>query len=238
MHFTKTPIPWYVFVGIIVLYGLILFYGSYSVDSNFFLKTVCSGDSTKKQVALSFDDGPADDYTPQVLEVLKDKNVPAAFFCIGWRVRKNQNIFREVYEAGHVIGNHSFIHTPSFDFFPADKMLNDLQSTDEAIQKVIGLRPGTFRPPYGVTTPAMKKAVARGGYTVIGWNIRSFDTISRDENRLFKKLMRLLKPGGVILLHDTQRITLSVLPRFIDAARNEGYEFVRLDKLLNVQWYA
>ena len=88
MHFTKTPIPWYVFVGIIVLYGLILFYGSYSVDSNFFLKTVCSGDSTKKQVALSFDDGPADDYTPQVLEVLKDKNVPAAFFCIGWRVYK------------------------------------------------------------------------------------------------------------------------------------------------------
>jgi len=78
----------------------------------------------------------------------------------------------------------------------------------------------------------------RGGYTAIGWNIRSLDTIARNDKQLLNKLIRLLRPGAVILLHDTQRITLSILPRFIRAARNEGYEFVRLDELLNVKSYA
>jgi peptidoglycan/xylan/chitin deacetylase (PgdA/CDA1 family) len=84
----------------------------------------------------------------------------------------------------------------------------------------------------------MKLAVENQGYTVIGWNIRSLDTIAKSEQKLLDKLTRLLKPGAVILLHDTQKITLSVLPRFIQAARNEGYEFVRLDRLLNVEVYA
>jgi peptidoglycan/xylan/chitin deacetylase (PgdA/CDA1 family) len=84
----------------------------------------------------------------------------------------------------------------------------------------------------------MKTAVRNQGYTVIGWNIRSFDTMAKSEKKLLDKLTRLLRPGAIILLHDTQRVTLSVLPHFIRAARNEGYEFVRLDKLLNVEVYA
>ena len=91
----------------------------------------------------------------------------------------------------------------------------------------------------GAASPAdMGKVMKAGGYTAIGWNIRSLDTIARNETRLLNKLIRLLKPGAIILLHDTQKITLSILPRFINAARNEGYEFVRLDKLLNVESYA
>ena len=84
----------------------------------------------------------------------------------------------------------------------------------------------------------MKKVMNKGGYTAIGWNIRSLDTMARDDKQLLDKLVRLLKPGAVILLHDTQKITLSILPGFIRAARNEGYEFVRLDKLLNLKSYA
>ncbi|HKH63001.1 MAG TPA: polysaccharide deacetylase family protein [Flavitalea sp.] len=231
-------IPAYLYLGLLLLYIATLAYGSYNVDSNFFMKVICSADTKEKIIALSFDDGPVHEYTPHVLEILKEEKVPAAFFCIGKRIVENENLFRQIHMEGHVIGNHSYSHTPLFDMMPSDRMLEDVQKTDEAIKKSIGLHPKLFRPPYGVTTPAMKKVMNRGGYTAIGWNIRSLDTIARNDKQLLNKLIRLLRPGAVILLHDTQKITLSILPRFIRAARNEGYEFVRLDELLNVKSYA
>jgi peptidoglycan/xylan/chitin deacetylase (PgdA/CDA1 family) len=220
------------------LYSLILFYGSYNVGSNFFVKVLCSANTLEKKIALSFDDGPAQNYTPEILRVLKEQNVAAAFFCIGKRIEENKSLFSQLHEQGHIIGNHSYTHTPVFDLLPAARMQQDMQRAEVAMKQVLGIRPKLFRPPYGVTTPSMKLAVENQGYTVIGWNIRSLDTIAKSEQKLLDKLTRLLKPGAVILLHDTQKITLSVLPRFIQAARNEGYEFVRLDRLLNVEVYA
>ena len=228
----------YIYIGIFILYCAILFYGSYNVGSNFFMKVLCSAATTEKLIAISFDDGPVEQYTRQVLQVLKEQQVPAAFFCIGRRIVENEALFREVHAQGHIIGNHSYSHSPLFDILPGNKMLKDVQMTDTAIRQSIGLQPKLFRPPYGVTTPAMKGVMDKGGYTAIGWNVRSLDTIARSENKLLEKLIRRLRPGAVILLHDTQKITLSVLPRFIRAARNEGYEFVRLDKLLNIKGYA
>ena len=84
----------------------------------------------------------------------------------------------------------------------------------------------------------MKHVMEQGGYTAIGWNIRSLDTMIKDEKKLLKKIVRLLQPGAIVLLHDTSRVTLSVLPALFAEARKQGYEFVRLDKLLNVAPYA
>lgn len=231
-------IPVYAYLLILAFYLGLIFYGSYYIGSNFFLRVVCGANTNDKVVAISFDDGPVQEYTPEVLQVLKEQNVPAAFFCIGKRIVQNENLCRQLHEQGHIIGNHSFSHNPLFDLLPSKKMLQDLKMTDEAIHKLLGFYPSTFRPPYGVTTPGMKKALTAGGYTAIGWNVRSLDTIASNEDKLLKKLMRLLRPGSVILLHDTQKITLSVLPKFIQAARNEGYKFVRLDTMLNINWYA
>lgn len=232
------PVPLYIYLLVLALYVSLLSYGSYYIASNFFVPAVCSANTNEKVVALSFDDGPVQEYTPDVLKVLQEQDVPAAFFCIGKRIVQNENLCRQLHEQGHVIGNHSFSHSPLFDLLPADKMLNDLKRTDDAIHQLLGLYPRTFRPPYGVTTPAMRKVLTVGPYTAIGWNVRSLDTLASNEDKLLKKLMKLLRPGSVILLHDTQRITLSVLPRFIQAARNEGYKFVRLDTMLNIEWYA
>ena len=233
-----TKIPSYIYVGIAVLYGSILFYGSYNVKSNFFLKVICSADIKNKFIAISFDDGPAEPHTAQVLKVLRDEKVPAAFFCIGKQVVDNEELIQQVYHEGHLIGNHSYSHSLFFDMLPSGSMLKDVQMANTVINKSVGVRPKLFRPPYGVTTPAMKRVMTKGGYTAIGWNIRSLDTTAHNEVKLLHKLTRLLRPGAIILLHDTQEITVSILPQFIQAARNEGYEFVRLDKLLNIKSYA
>ena len=231
-------IPLYLYIIAGIIYSLIIFYGSYYVNSNFFMRVLCSGQTNEKHIAISFDDGPVYEYTPHILQVLRENNVPAAFFCIGHRMVEHGELLKQVHDEGHIIGNHSFSHTPMFDLMPAKQMLHDVKKTDMAMKETIGMQPKLFRPPYGVTTPAMKKVMQRGGYAAIGWSIRSYDTMARDPKKLLNKLTRLLKPGAIILLHDTMQVTLSILPQFIQAARNEGYEFVRLDKLLNVKVYA
>ena len=117
-------------------------------------------------------------------------------------------------------------------------MLTDLQRMDAAMSAVTGLQPRLFRPPYGVTNPNLKKAIINGRYTPIGWNIRSLDTVIRDEQKLLKKINEAIKPGAIILFHDTSRTTLAILPAFIRQVKERGYEIVRLDKMLNLQAYA
>ncbi|MEO6316898.1 MAG: polysaccharide deacetylase family protein [Chitinophagaceae bacterium] len=235
---TRYHVPVAVYIILPVLYSCILFYGSYYVGSNFFMKVLCSGDTKTRQIAISFDDGPAADHTAAILEVLKSTRVPAIFFCIGKQVSGKAALLKQIHDEGHIIGNHSFSHHFWFDLFSTAKMMNDLQQMSETVYQTIGMRPKLFRPPYGVTTPNMKTVMQQGSYTAIGWTIRSLDTVIKQEEKLLKKITDKLHPGAIVLLHDTSKTTLSVLPRFIAAARSEGYEFVRLDKLLNVAPYA
>ena len=117
-------------------------------------------------------------------------------------------------------------------------MMRDVNSMTETVQAAVGVSPVLFRPPYGVTTPNMKRVMQQAGYTAIGWNIRSLDTVIKNEEVLLQKIKNLLRPGAIILLHDTSKTTLSVLPQLIETARSQGYEFVRADRLLNVHPYA
>jgi peptidoglycan-N-acetylglucosamine deacetylase len=235
---TRFNIPVYLYIILVFLYTLLLFYGSYYVGSNFFMKVLCSAKTTSKQIAISFDDGPAEKHTAEILRVLRSKNVPAVFFCIGKRIDGNESLLHQLIEEGHIIGNHSYSHHFWFDLFSTKKMLADVQAMNDTVKKTTGLQPKLFRPPYGVTTPNMKRVMEKGGFTAIGWNVRSLDTMIKDEKKLLHKISRLLQPGAVVLLHDTSSITLSVLPRLIEEARTRGFEFVRLDKLLNVTPYA
>lgn len=223
---------------LLFIYSLILFYGSYFIQSNFYIQTICSAKTNKKEIAISFDDGPATNYTKEILQVLKNENVPATFFCIGNRITGNENILQQIDEEGHIIGNHSYSHHFWFDLFSSKKMLDDMQMMDEKTKTTIGLTPKLFRPPYGVTNPNLKKAIIKGNYIPIGWNIRSMDTVINDEEKLLKKIIAVIKPGSIILFHDTSKTTLSVLPAFIQYVKTNGYEITRLDKMLNLKAYA
>jgi peptidoglycan/xylan/chitin deacetylase (PgdA/CDA1 family) len=122
--------------------------------------------------------------------------------------------------------------------FGANKMLAELQLTDDTIEKAIGKRPRLFRPPYGVTNPNLKKAVKKGNYTSIGWNIRSLDTVVKQPEELMLRITPFIKPGAVILLHDSMHVTVQTLPALINHIRKEGYRIERIDKLLNIPAYA
>jgi len=235
---TRYPVPLYSYPILLLAYLGILFYGSYYVGSNFFMKVLCRGNRQARQIAISFDDGPANAHTPEILQVLKRYSVPAVFFCIGKNIAGKETLLQQIKEEGHIIGNHSFSHHFWFDLFSTRKMMADVQMMSETVREAIGVRPLLFRPPYGVTTPNMRNVMDKGGFTAVGWSIRSLDTVIKEEEKLFQKINDQLQPGAIVLLHDTSKTTLNVLPRFIESARSRGYEFVSIDKLLNLQPYA
>ncbi|MEP7107074.1 MAG: polysaccharide deacetylase family protein [Ferruginibacter sp.] len=231
-------IPVFVYPVLLLLYSGIVFYGCYFVHSNFFLPVICSAKTDKKEIAISFDDGPANQYTPEILEVLNRHGVKAAFFCIGNRIGENEKLFQRLLEEGHMIGNHSYSHHILFDLLSFKKMLGDLKMMDHEMEKLTGLQPKLFRPPYGVINPNLKKAIIHGGYIPVGWSVRSLDTVIKDEKTLFDRISKSLKPGAIFLFHDTSKTTLAVLHAFLKEVMASGYEIVRLDKMLHLKPYA
>ena len=113
-----------------------------------------------------------------------------------------------------------------------------MKQMDDEMERVIGMKPKLFRPPYGVTNPNVKKAIIKGGYTPVGWSVRSLDTVIKDEKKLLSKINSGIKPGAGFLFHDTSKTTLDVLPEFIQEVKKRGYQIVPLDKLLHLQPYA
>lgn len=229
--------PFYIFYLLLIAYCLIVFWGCYYVGSNFFITIVCKANTANKEIAISFDDGPATLFTPGILQVLKNEHVKATFFCIGSRIAGNEAILKQVHADGHIIGNHSYSHHFWFDLYSAKKMQDDLALMDSEMEKVTGLKPKLFRPPYGVTNPNVKKAIITGGYIPVGWSVRSMDTVIKDEKKLLNRINAGIQPGAVFLFHDTCNITLKVLPEFIQEVKKRGYQVVPLDKLLDLQAY-
>ncbi len=211
-------------------------YGSARISSSFFIETICSAKTTLPHIALTFDDGPVAT-TPAVLDILARHEVPATFFCIGQRVRENPALVRQLGAAGHLIGNHSFTHHFFIDLFSTRRLSREISDTDAAIVAAIGRQPRLFRPPYGVTTPNFARAIRRTGHLCIGWNVRSMDTVVRDEQQLLSNMVRALAPGAVFLFHDSSAATVGMLDEFIRQARQRGFRIVPLDQLLGISPY-
>jgi peptidoglycan/xylan/chitin deacetylase (PgdA/CDA1 family) len=231
-------LPYYIYPLLFVVYSFIVSWGCYYVGSNFFIKIVCKANTDKKEIAISFDDGPAENYTQKILAILNTENVKATFFCIGNRIAGNEAILKQVQADGHIIGNHSYSHHFWFDMYAAQKMQDDLKQMDAEMERVTGLKPKLFRPPYGVTNPNLAKAIKKGGYTPVGWSVRSMDTVIKDGRKLLAKINEGIKPGAVFLFHDTSKTTLDILPEFIQEVKKRGYNIIPLDKLLALQPYA
>ncbi len=225
---------WYVLA--VFIYSLIAFWGSYFVDSNYHFKVLSKGSSSNKVLSLTFDDGPHPTLTPAILEILNRYNIKGSFFCIGKHVEQHPETVALLSQQGHLVANHTYTHHFWFDMYNANKMAKDLQHANTLIKDSIGLYPKLFRPPYGVTNPNLGKAIRHTGLTPVGWSVRSMDTVTKTKAALAKRLQNL-QNGDIILFHDTCEITVSYLEEFITSALAKGFQFERVDKLLNIEAY-
>lgn len=218
-------------------YSIIQAYGSIVLSAQFFVPVLSEGSISEKAIALTFDDGPVTGKTEKVLGILKSKNVNAAFFLIGHRVKENPELTKQIHNAGHIIGNHSFFHGKTFDLQTSTRIGEELKNTDGVIQSACGVVPAFFRPPYGVTNPMVAGAVRETNHKVVGWSVRSMDTVIKDRSKLLQRVTASLKSGDIVLFHDYSDSMIDILPDFIDHVHKIGLKIVRLDTLLNEKPY-
>ena len=233
--YTAINLLW--FIGIVLIWIGINAFGSARISSNYHVKAFCHNPSeTEKKIALTFDDGPSI-FTLEVLDLLKKYNAKATFFCIGKNVEKHPEIVKQIIAEGHLVGNHSYNHSKFFDFYNAAAISEEIQKTDQLFEKLTSKKINFFRPPYGVTTPSIRRALKTTGHTVIGWNIRSLDGGTKDQNLIFNRIIKRISPGGIVLLHDTGSHSVSVLEQFLQFLQQNKYEVISVEELLNLKAY-
>lgn len=231
------PINVWFYWAVIFLWIGINAFGSSRISSNYHVKAFCNNPLEKeKKIALTFDDGPSI-YTLEVLELLKKFNAKAIFFCIGKNIETHPEIIEKVIEEGHLVGNHSYSHSKFFDFYNAKQITEELQKTDQLLEKFTSKKINFFRPPYGVTTPSIRRALKITGHKVIGWNIRSLDGGTTDVELILNRIKKRVSPGGIVLLHDTGKHSVLVLEQFLQFLQQNNYQVVPIEELLNLKAY-
>lgn len=234
--FWETGYVAFVLGGIALLYLSITAYGSYQIQANYFLKSVNRGKA--KSVALTFDDGPDPETTPQILDILKRNEIKATFFVIGKKAEQYPELLRQMDEEGHVIGNHSYSHSFAIGFFSTKRLSQDMHRCSEAIQRVIGKMPLFFRPPFGVTNPRYVQALRENKLRSVGWSLRSMDTRAQNKYQLIDKVISKLRRGDIVLLHDHMPVTVAALEDIIEHCKNRRIQLKPLSAVINQDPYA
>ena len=212
---------------LVLLFSWIAF-NIFSIKHSLFLKSFCRIRTKEKIVFLSFDDGPSDQFTPVILDTLKRNNVKALFFCIGQHAEVYPDLVRQIVNDGHRIGNHTFSHNWRNAFSTSGVISAEINKTNNILLEITGSKPVLFRPPFSITNPSIAKAIKASGLHSVGWDIRSFDTISKDPQKLIRRISNKLRPGSIILLHDNREISSRILNELIETIQNKGYKIVPL----------
>ncbi|RUT01535.1 polysaccharide deacetylase [Dulcicalothrix desertica PCC 7102] len=189
-----------------------------------------------KVIALTFDDGPAPKYTQQILEILKQENIKATFFCVGEMVHYFPQLAKQEVAEGHVIGNHTWHHW--LQKMNSQVAANEIESTATAIFEATGVKTSLFRPPYGALNNGVADYAKKNNYAVLMWSDDSQDYRRPSVARVVNNVLREAKPGGMVLMHDgggNRTQTVAALPKIIANLKQQGYRFVTVPQLLAIQ---
>jgi peptidoglycan-N-acetylglucosamine deacetylase len=202
----------------------------------FFGHIVPRVETSQRVVALTFDDGPTRDKTPEVLRLLRERNVRATFFVTGGELEQNMDAGREIVAAGHELGNHSYSHermvfvTPSY-------VRREVERTDELIKAAGQTGPIHFRPPYGKKFLALPFYLSRRDRKTITWDVEPDSELAAnaDAAAITRRVLNRTRPGSIILLHvmyPSRAETLRAVPFIIEELKRDGYRFVTVSELL------
>lgn len=188
--------------------------------------------TAERVIAMTFDDGPHQILTPQVLDILAARQIKASFFVIGNRVAQMPALVARIAQEGHEIGNHSWSH-PHMGQMPDHAVLNQIDRTVDAVVTATGHRPVLMRPPYGDFTMPQSRMVrlARNMPTIM-WSVDPQDWRRPGGFAIADHIIRHAAPGSIVLAHDTVNDTIRNLPHALDALLVQGYRFVTISELI------
>ena len=195
------------------------------------LNAFCLDTKSKDKVLyLTFDCGYENGYTEKILDVLKEKNVNAAFFCTLPQVKENPELIRRIIDEGHIVGNHSVTH-PSFAEITTEQMTKEIHGMEEYLKENFNYSEPYFRFPKGEYTDTAIQTVNSLGYSCVFWSLAYADwdlNNQKGEQYAYEKVVSRFHPGAVILLHSVSPDNANALSRIIEEAKNQRYKFLSL----------
>jgi len=209
-----------------------------SPTGQWFGRTFTGLDRGSKLLALTFDDGPNDPYTLRLLEILAKHEVRATFFVIGRYVQQRPDMVRELVNAGHVVGNHTFSH-PLLIFKTLATIKNELETCRRALIDAVGEPSNLFRPPFGGRRPAILRIAWQLDLEPVMWNVTGYDWNAPSAEHIERKVVNRVRGGDVILLHDGGHLqmgadrsrTVIATDRLIARYKSEGFDFITIPQM-------
>lgn len=194
------------------------------------VRLLSSNNRIGKKVALTFDDVP-NIYTKKILKILRDYRVKATFFMVGYQVKNNPDLAREIVSYGHEVGNHSYSHRWDGGK-TVDALLQDIEKAERCIVDITGHMPLYLRPPGGFIDENIKKACGMSGYGIVLWTVDSRDWFHTDNRQaILNNVLDHVKPGSIILFHSLSQ-TVDVLPEIIETLQKRGYQIETVSSIM------
>lgn len=222
----------YLLCGILYVFCLLTGWGIWNGESWEVIKFTAEKESKKEseapKIALTFDDGPNEKWTPVLLDGLKERGVKATFFVIGMNVEKAPEIIIREAEEGHIVGNHTYHHV-EITKISEDEAYKEIMDTSNLVEKIIGQPTEYMRPPFG----AWQKKLELGMEVMpVLWSVDPLDWTTTNEDEIVNKVVTDVEENDIILLHDCYESSVNAALRIVDILQKEGYEFVTVDELL------
>jgi peptidoglycan-N-acetylglucosamine deacetylase len=200
-----------------------------------------SGESCRRAVALTFDDGPNPPYTQRLLDILRANDATATFFVVGEAALAHPEVVREERDSGMAVGLHSYGHSSELFTMDGGEFRADLDQAEAAIGGILGYKPAFYRAPYGHTSETMLRELRAAGYSSVGWDVDSDDWEEGSADAIAQKVLAEAHPGAIVLLHDgglgggnpDRTATIEALAAILAGLRERGYEFLTVPEILD-----
>ena len=189
---------------------------------------ISSAEENKKYIALTFDDGPHPVYTQKILDILEEEKVSATFFVVGYRAELLPEALKRMIKLNCEIGNHTYNHADLSGNSVKNGVTYQIEKCSEAIFAATGEYPVIYRPPFGKISKANEKRIP---LKKILWTVDSLDWNTKNKDRVVRNVVKNVKDGSIVLMHDFYESTLKALPEIINTLKTEGYEFVTVSEL-------
>jgi peptidoglycan/xylan/chitin deacetylase (PgdA/CDA1 family) len=223
---------------IALFYILLCVAASLFPQSNFYLPVISCGNTDQNLVALTFDDGPAEPTTKQILDLLDKYTVKATFFVSVVNASKHPEIIKEIIDRGHTIGNHSFHHNPFLMLGSYNYLYQEIFRAQEVL-KDMGVNALAFRPPVGIISPKLPSVLNKLGMFCVTFSCRAFDAGNRCVNNLSLRILKKVKADDIILLHDANprdkedsAVLISEMEKILQGIIGKGLKVVPLSALI------
>ncbi|OPY88949.1 MAG: Peptidoglycan-N-acetylglucosamine deacetylase [Syntrophus sp. PtaU1.Bin208] len=206
----------------------------------YFLPVISRGPANQRVVALTVDDGPDPEMTPRLLVLLGKRGMKATFFVTGREVLRHPELIRKILAEGHTVGNHSFSHDVLLMLRSSRRLAEEIDGLQEVLSS-FGIRPRVFRPPVGITNPRLGPVLRQRGMSCVNFDCRALDSGNRRVKGISRKLLKKMRPGSILLIHDCRPSEKTDVSRWIseidallEGIARSGYKVVPLQELTGI----